>query len=349
MRQRVLCLVVAQLFLLNFPAFDAGASTDSILGTAGGFQIVSGAATTLGATLIGLDPGNVTSSSTVVDDLRSAINNLSGSPAVTVTADLGGKTYEPGIYSAAGGAAFAMTSGIILDGKNDCNSKFIFITPAAMNTTAGISITLINGAKPGNIYWVVGAAITIAASGQISGNFMSAAAITVGASSSINGRFLALQAVTVGASVTFQGFPVDICAPPAGALLISVPETMGIRNLNAGETVTMEMGPVEVTDTRGISTGAFWEVSAVTQGVHDESGNILGGQQFSYSVSRLSQIGGLTLSPHTLNSMSMIQVVLRATSGLGTNSATWIPIITLVIPVDQRGGTYSGSIIHSVS
>ena len=335
---------------LNVPTPDmAQASSDPVLGAAGDFQIVSGAATTLGATLVGLDPVNVSSAVTAVNDLRSAITSLSTSPATTVAADFGGKTYEPGVYAAVGGAAVAMTAGVILDGKNDCNSVFIFSTPAAMNTTAGISITLVNGAKPGNVYWVAGGAITTGASDHLVGNFMSGAAITVGASSSINGRLLGLAAVTVGASVTFQGFPVEKCSEPAGALLISVPESMGTRELNAGETVAIEMGPVTVTDTRGITTGASWGVSATTDGVRDSSGTVLGGEYFSYSMRALDKTGGLILTPHTLNSMSPLSVILNATSGLGSNSATWIPIITVAVPADQAGGIYSGAIVHSVS
>ena len=349
---KVFYLLVPLLILtaLNVPTPDmAQASSDQVLGAAGDFQIVSGAATTLGATLVGLDPVNVSSAVTAVNDLRSAITSLSTSPATTVAADFGGKTYEPGVYAAVGGAAVAMTAGVILDGKNDCNSIFIFSTPAAMNTTAGISITLVNGAKPGNVYWVAGGAITTGASGHLVGNFMSAAAITVGASSSINGRFLGLAAVTIGASVNFLGFPVEKCAAAVGALLISVPESMAPQELNAGETVTVEMDAVVVTDTRGITTGAAWSVSATSAGVRDLSGHILGGQHFSYAMREVNKTGGLILAPHTLNSMSSLSVILNATSGAGSNSATWIPMITVAVPADQATGTYIGTIVHSVS
>jgi hypothetical protein len=178
---------------------------------------------------------------------------------------------------------------------------------------------------------------------------MSAAAITVGASSSINGRFLGLAAVTIGASVNFLGFPVEKCAAAVGALLISVPESMAPQELNAGETITVEMGAVTVTDTRGITTGAAWSVSATSAGVRDSSGNVLGGQFFSYALREVNKTGGLILAPHTLNSMSSLSVILNASSGAGSNSATWIPIITVAVPTDQASGTYIGTIVHSVS
>jgi hypothetical protein len=341
------CALILFLGSLSAVPEKAQAGTDAYLGTAGNFQIVSGAATTLGASLNGPDASNITSSSTVVADLRGAIATISALSATAVAADLGGSTFTPGAYIST--AAIAMTADVILDGKNSCDSKFIFITPAAMNTTAGISITLINGAKASNVYWVAGGAITIAASGYLAGNFLSSAAITVGAGSSLNGRFMAMQAVTVGASVSFMGFPIEGCSAPAGGLSISVPETASTRELQAGETVTIELGPVVVTDTRGITTGASWDVSTVSQGVRNSSGNTLGGDQFSYALREITFTAGTILVTHAPPNMSALSEVLSAEGGLARNSATWTPVITIVVPADQAGGTYSGTIVHSVS
>jgi Ice-binding-like len=348
LRYLVFVLVSFCLTLSTLHPYRASASTEPVLGAAGEFQIVSGAATTLGASITGLDVSKTSTSVPAVNDLRSAIAALLATVATGVSADLGGKTYLPGRYTGVGGTAFSMTSNIILDGQNDCKSIFIFITPAAMNTTAGTSITLINGAKASNVYWVAGGAITIGASSNLAGNFLSSAAVTVGASTSVNGRFLAMQAVTVGASVIFQGFPIEGCATPVGGLSISVPESVETRSLKAGETVTFDMGEVVVTDTRGISSGAFWSVSTMCEELRDGSGNVLSGENFSYSTTGFSMTGGLRLIPHPLNSMLSLSPILDATSGAGTNSATWNPRITISVPVEQFGGTYAGSIVHSV-
>jgi hypothetical protein len=40
--------------------------------------------------------------------------------------------------------------------------------------------------------------------------------------------------------------------------------------------------------------------------------------------------------------------VLSAMSGTPSNSAAWTPVITVSVPADQFGGTYTGLIIHSV-
>ena len=326
----------------------ANAGTDPVLGVTGNFQIVSGAAITLGGAITGLDPTNTSTSTPAVNDLRGAIATLSALPSISVPADLGGRTYLPGTYAAAGGAAFAMTTNVILDGKNDCASKFIFITPAAMNTTAGISITLINEAKASNVFWVVGGAITTGASNKLVGNFLSSAAMTIGASSSIDGRFLALAAITVGASVEFLGFPISVCSPRVEGLSISVPATLERRDLNAGETIVVDMGPVIVTDTRGNGPNSSWTVSTICSGLSAGPSKSLGGQYFAYAVRNLVKTGGLAIEVQSLTSMSELAIILNATSGAGTNNATWMPVITISIPEDQVAGTYAGSITHSV-
>ena len=342
------CALILFLGSLSAVPEKAQAGTDAYLGTAGNFQIVSGAAITLGGAITGLDPANASTATQAVSDLRSTLASLSATPGTSVPADLGGRTYLPGTYVAAGGAAFAMTTNVILDGKNDCASKFIFITPAAMNTTAGISITLINEAKASNVFWVVGGAITTGASNKLVGNFLSSAAMTIGASSSIDGRFLALAAITVGASVSFLGFPIAVCSPIIEGLSISVPETLERRDLNAGENIVIDMGQVTVSDTRGNGPNSSWTVSTICSGLSAGPGKLLGGQYFAYSVRNLLKTGGLVIAVQPLVSMSELANILNATGGAGTNSATWNPVITISIPEDQVNGTYIGTITHSV-
>ena len=173
------------------------------LATAANFQILAGSALTLGASVTGTKPDSDGISSSAVEDLSAAIAAVSEFPGVTGTADLGGLTYGPGVYLSPAGAAFAMTGDVVLDAKDNSDAIFIFYTPAAMDTTASITISLINGAQAKNVYWVAGGAITTGASDILVGTFMSNAAITTGASDTITGSLLGGAAVTVGASNNF--------------------------------------------------------------------------------------------------------------------------------------------------
>jgi len=180
---------------------------------ANGYQILAGAALTFGATVLGANPSDPAKNGVngdAVADMSAAIAGIAAMAGTTGTADLGGLTYKSGVYLSPAGAAMAVTGDVFLDGEKstgDSDSCFIFYTPAALNTTAGITVHLANGAKAENIYWVAGGAITTGASDILFGTFMSNAAITMGASTILTGRLLGAAAVTVGASSEFKPYP----------------------------------------------------------------------------------------------------------------------------------------------
>jgi len=189
------------------PSFLCPASIQ--LNRAVNYQILAGAALTFGATVTGASPSDPTKNGVnggAVADMSAAIAGIAALPGTTGTADLGGLFYKSGVYLSPAGAAIAVTGDVWLDGEKtggDSDACFIFYTPAALNTTAGITVHLTNGAQAKNIYWVAGGAITTGASDILSGTFMSNAAITTGASTILTGRLLGAAAVTVGASSSF--------------------------------------------------------------------------------------------------------------------------------------------------
>jgi hypothetical protein len=320
------------------------------LGAAENYQVLSGTAATIGAAVVGLNSTEVGVSATAVSDLVAAMTVLNALPSVGVAADLGGQRYFKGNYFSA--AAVAVTSNIILDAQGDAGATFVFTTPAAMNTTAGITMTLANGANPCNVYWVAGGAFTFGASGQLVGNFLGAAAVTVGASSQVDGRFLAAAAVTVGASVTFSGSAVSRCKKPAGGLAISVPQAFYLGEVTAGGSISGDMGEVKVIDTRSSIGVLSWDVSVEATQFRDNSANTIGNDKLSYELKSLVGATGLHLVATDLSSLqasgSQSLKVLSATTGSSGDEVTWKPRITIRVPFGQVAGNYSGAIIHSV-
>lgn len=110
----------------------------------------------------------------------------------SIAAELGAQTVCPGIYKS--DAAFGLTGNLTLDGNNDPNSLFIFITPAAITTAAASKIILANGAQAKNIFWQSGAAATLGASSFFQGTVLAEAAITVGNGVHVHGRLLSKSA-----------------------------------------------------------------------------------------------------------------------------------------------------------
>lgn len=316
------------------------------LGRAGNFQLLAGSAMTIGAGVVGIDPDLTAIGGPGVIDLNATITTASGITATPVAADLGGLTFQPGVYSST--AAFAITGNVTLDGAGNANSQFIFFTPAAGNTTAGITMKLINGAQACNIYWIASGAWTIGASGGLAGNFLSAAAMTIGASSTITGRLLAGAALTVGASTVFSPFSLTGCAPVVGSITISTPESLNLASVIQGATGSRDMAAVSVSDTRGSSTTASWDVSVVSTVFTNSNGDTIPASAFSYTPTGLVTSANTIISIAVAPSLAVPFKILSASGADSTNSATWIPRISVSVPVGQAPGTYSGVITHSV-
>ena len=269
--RRVLPLA-ALLALLVFST-SARAATPVNLGTATGFAVLaSGAITNGGSTTItgdvGVSPGTtMTDNGTVTlmgasatylgdpiaakaqTDLDAAYMYAEGVlPDAAIPADLGNKTLTPGVYYSA--AAFAMTGPLVLDGDNDLDPLFIFQTPAALNTTAGTAISLINGANVCNVFWQVGGAVTLGGLTDFKGTIMGQTAISLGAGATIEGRALALDG-----DVTMDSNIID-----AGAC-------------DAPTTTALTLAKTVVNDDGGTATAGDWTLSA---GAYDVTGSAAG-------------------------------------------------------------------------
>lgn len=209
------------------PACDKSSSKQAIsvgLGTASGMSVLAGSAITNVGTsyangYIGVTPGTAitgiesiisktsTNPVTVATRIHSNVETLAKSSLIIandsitaqsligfspVVAQLGSQTVCPGIYKS--NAAFGLTGILTLDGNNDPNSVFIFITPAAFTSAAASKIILKNGAAANNVFWKIGAAATLGASSFFKGTLLTEAAITVGNGVHVHGRLLSKSA-----------------------------------------------------------------------------------------------------------------------------------------------------------
>jgi hypothetical protein len=334
------------IFVLGMLPLQAAQADISInLRTAGSYQILAGAAITVGAGTVGLDPATDGISASAVADLNAAISQAAGLSGTAVSADLGGAIFTPGDYLSPGGAAFTMTGNLTLSGSG----PFVFYTPAGFNITAGIVI-LLNGATPRNIFWIAGGAITIGASSTLEGIFMSSAAITTGASNTFTGCLLATAAVTIGASNIFNPCPLTEVILPTGTLLISAPSICIIPDGSAGSLVTVESGDIVVTDSRAGGSATSWIVSVTASGLTNSNFDVIPPSAIAYIVTRMSNTGGIsTISTNWANLSSLTpSEIVAATGAITLNTSTWRAQLKILIPDNQAIGAYEGIITHSV-
>jgi hypothetical protein len=110
-----------------------------------------------------------------------------------------GETISPGVYSIGGAGSIA--GALILDGEGDSDAIFIMKFEGAFTVGAGSSISLINGARASNVFWIAQGAISVATDCVIKGTlFAHPGAVTLGVGSTIQGRLLSSEgAITIAA------------------------------------------------------------------------------------------------------------------------------------------------------
>jgi Ice-binding-like len=252
MRRPIISIGLAALILLIWPA-TAFAATDPLLNTAGNFAVLSGAGMTntgpswitgaIGASsagITGFPPGTAGPQhigdsvyTTAETDLVGTFTRAAAEPTTTdySNVNLGGLTLGPGVYNQS--TAPTLTGTLTLSG----GGIYIFKIGSTLVTATGARVSLINGAQPCDIFWVVGSSATIAVSTTFVGNIMALAQIAMQTGATLNGRALARTAAVtldtnriiqpsgcIGGFTTSYPTPAYV-APPAGNIL---PATLGV-------------------------------------------------------------------------------------------------------------------------
>jgi len=207
--------VVACLVALALLASDALAAQPPVgLGTANPFAVLAGSTVTNtgpstingnlgvspGSAVTGFPPGIVNGTiekangvaSQAQSDLTTAYNDAAGrTPALSVSADLGGQTLTAGVYKSA--ASLGLTGTLTLDAQGDPNAVFIFQAGSTLTTAGGVN--LINGAQSCNVFWQVGSSATLGTppspSSVFRGSILALTSISLVNGVSVDGRALA--------------------------------------------------------------------------------------------------------------------------------------------------------------
>lgn len=139
---------------------------------------------------------------TAQTDLVTAYNDAAGRlPVTELPTELGETTLAPGTYSTASGE-LQITGTLTLDAQGDADALFIFIAGSTLVTASESSISLLNGADPCNVVWVVGSSATLGTTSLMVGRIMAMASITATTGAEIQGQLLARTgAVTLDSNI----------------------------------------------------------------------------------------------------------------------------------------------------
>jgi hypothetical protein len=196
-------------------AGSARAATAVPLGTADPVAVLAGSTVTNtgptvvtgdlglspGTSVTGFPPGTVNGTQHITDpvaaqaqtDLTTAYNNAAAqAPTATVSADLGGQTLTPGVYTSA--SSLGLTGALTLDAQGNPNAVFIFQAGSTLTTASASSVNLVNGAQACNVFWQVGSSATLGTASTFRGTILALTSITATTSATVDGRLLARNA-----------------------------------------------------------------------------------------------------------------------------------------------------------
>lgn len=144
-----------------------------------------------------------------VNDINSLYSDLMSYPNANPHASVfgNGETLFPGVYDVSG--APSITGILTLDGGTDIDPIFIIRGAGAFTTGTDTTVILKGNAKPENIFWVSGAAMSTGANtimkGTMLGGGVSAGAVSLGSGSNLEGRLLTKSGVaTLSANVVLS-------------------------------------------------------------------------------------------------------------------------------------------------
>ncbi|MEU8272278.1 hypothetical protein AB0B89_34645 [Sphaerisporangium sp. NPDC049002] len=155
----------------------------------------------------------------------------------------------------------------------------------------------------------------------------------------------ALPAMAVDTTVTF--------AITTAGLTITAPGAVNIGSVaSGGATISGQIGPVTVTDLRATLNGSW---TATVTGTDFTTGGATGPETIpvinvSYSPGPATATTGTgTFTPGAGGIINVLEIAFTGTALTGNNSATWNPTLTVTIPAAAVGGTYTGTVTHSVA
>jgi hypothetical protein len=293
-----LMLFPSSAYAANPATVDLGtSSTFSALGSTG---VANTGATTLSSDLglsdsgliSGFPPGVVSgtthdknaAAAQAQTDTLAAFNELAGRTAdATFAGDNNGRTYNSGVYYTA--SAFALTGTMILDAQGNPNAIFIFNIGAALNTAASSTVSLVNGAQPGNVYWRVLGAAGTGALANFSGTIIASGAVTLGAGSTLNGRVLSAGLVTLSSNTVITTAPATVPGAPT-----SVSATGGNANALVSWTAPVSAGGSAITGYTVTSSPG--SVTATTSGSTSVTvAGLTNGTAYTFTVVATNAVG----------------------------------------------------------
>src|SRR6185437_12599309 len=138
---------------------------------------------------------------------------------------------------------------------------------------------------------------------------------------------------------------------PSGALSLSAPVSADLGSGAPGTTISAAIGPLSVTDDRALLS-ASWTVATSATDFTTGAGTpaeTISATDVSYDPGSITTTGTITATGTPVTLSGTATPVVTGTDGVGDNTATWNPVISVAVPGTAVGGVYTGTLTQSVS
>ena len=133
----------------------------------------------------------------------------------------------------------------------------------------------------------------------------------------------------------------------SGALTMTAPAFANLGSGGPGTTVGAPIGPVTVTDNRALANASWTATASSTDFIN--GGSTIPATDANYDPGFITHTGTITVTGTDITLSNSPQTVVAGTAGSGNNSASWSPTISVAIPATAVGGTYTATLVQSVS
>lgn len=136
-----------------------------------------------------------------------------------------------------------------------------------------------------------------------------------------------------------------------GDLSMSAPASANFESGAPGTSISGPLGQVVVTDNRALLTAAWTATASSTNWVTGSgTGNeTIPNSDTTYDPGVVAHTGTITTTPHAITLSTSPQAVVTGSAGVGDNTASWNPTITVAIPAAAVGGAYVATLTQSIS
>jgi Bacterial Ig-like domain (group 3)/SdrD B-like domain len=128
----------------------------------------------------------------------------------------------------------------------------------------------------------------------------------------------------------------------SGALSLSAPVSANLGSGAPGTTIQAAIGPMTLTDDRALQS-ASWTVTAA-QTDFTSGTNTIPATDVSYNPGSITTTGTITVTPTNVTLSNSPQTVVTGSSGVGDNTASWNPTVSVAVPANAAAGTYTGTL-----